>query len=216
MRLKLVDMSGNIIEQYKLRNVATPDGYVHCEIQKGMYRLPQSGVIAQELLTKRLKEHGYSQRKTTPGLWKHKWQPITFSLVVNNFGVKYLGEEYTQHLLQMIQKFYQCLVEKEGERYCRLTVKWDHQGKKVHLSMPAYIENSLKRFQHPPQSYHKINRTPTCMRHMGQKCSMRRHPMTPSHLTSWARNLSKKSRSIPVSCESGGFNHAHPTQRPCT
>ena len=28
---------------------------------------------------------------------------------------------------------------------------------------------------------------------MGQKCSMRQHPMTPSHSTSWARSLSKKS-----------------------
>jgi hypothetical protein len=194
MRLKLADMPDNVIEQYKLRGVATPDGYVHCEIQKGMYGLPQAGIIAQELLAKQLKEHGYSQSKTTPGLWKHEWQPITFSLVVDGFGVKYVGEEHTQHLLQTIQKYYQCSVEKEGERYCGLTIKWDYQGKHVHLSMPAYIENALKRFQHPPpRSYHKINRTSTCIRHMGQKCSTQRHPMTPSHFTSWARNLSKKS-----------------------
>ena len=173
MRLKLVDMPDDITAQYKLRDVATPDGYVYCEIRKGMYRLPQAGIIAQELLAKRLKEHGYSQSETTPGLWKHEWQPITFSLEVDDFGVKYIGEEHAQHLLQTRQKYYQCLVEKEGERYCRLTIKWDYPGKKVHLSMPAYIENALKRFQHPPRSYHKINPTPTLIRHMGQKCSMR-------------------------------------------
>jgi len=32
MRLKLADMPDDIIEQYKLHDVATPDGYVHCEI----------------------------------------------------------------------------------------------------------------------------------------------------------------------------------------
>jgi hypothetical protein len=139
-RLKLTDIPDDVIEHYKLRDVVTPDGYVHCEIQKGMYRLPQAGIIAQQLLAKQLKERGYSQSKTTPGLWTHKWRPITFSLVVNDFGVKYAGEEHAQHLLQMRQKYYQCSVEEEGGRYFGLAIKWDYPGKKVHLSMPKYIE----------------------------------------------------------------------------
>jgi hypothetical protein len=69
-----------------------------------MYGLPQAGIIAQELLAKRLKEHGYSQSKTTPGLWKYEWHPVWFSLVVDNFGVKYIGKEHAQHLLQTVQK----------------------------------------------------------------------------------------------------------------
>ncbi len=92
MRLKLSDMPKDVITHYKLLNIATPDRYVYCEIRQGMYGLPQAGIIAQELLAKRLKEHGYSQSKTTPGLWKHEWHPVWFSLVVNNFGVKYIGE----------------------------------------------------------------------------------------------------------------------------
>jgi hypothetical protein len=115
MHLKLADMPDDVIEHYKLRNVATPDGYVYCKIRKGMYGPPQAGIIAQELLAKQLKEHGYVQSETTPGLWKHEWRPITFSLVVDDFGVKYIGEEHAQHLLQTIQKYYQCSVEKEGE-----------------------------------------------------------------------------------------------------
>ncbi len=150
MRLKLTDMPTNVIEHYKLLDVATPDGYVYCKIRKGMYRLPQAGIIAQELLAKRLKEHGYSQSKTTPGLWKHEWHPIIFSLVIDDFGVKYVGEEHAQHLLKTIQKYYQCSVKQEGEQYCGLTIKWDYPNKKVHILMPKYIENGLKRFQHPP------------------------------------------------------------------
>ncbi len=68
MQLKLSDMLEDVIAYYKLLNIATPDGYVHCEIRQGMYGLPQAGIIAQELLAKRLKEHGYSQSETTPGL----------------------------------------------------------------------------------------------------------------------------------------------------
>jgi hypothetical protein len=150
MQLKLSDMPEDVIAHYKLLNITTPDGYVYCEIRQGMYGLPQAGIIVQELLAKRLKEHGYSQSETTPGLWKHEWRPVWFSLVVNNFGVKYIGKEHTQHLLQMVQKYYKCLFELEGERHCRLTIKWDYPGKKVHIAMPFYLENALKQFQHPP------------------------------------------------------------------
>jgi hypothetical protein len=52
MWLKLADMPADVIEHYKLLDVATPDGYVYCEIRKGMYGLPQAGIIAQELLAK--------------------------------------------------------------------------------------------------------------------------------------------------------------------
>jgi hypothetical protein len=100
MRLKLADMPEDVIEHYRLRNIATPDGYVYCKIRQGMYGLPQAGIIAQELLAKRLKEHGYFQSKMTPGLWTHEWRPIAFTLVVDNFGVKYVGEEHAEHLLK--------------------------------------------------------------------------------------------------------------------
>jgi hypothetical protein len=58
MQLKLSDMLEDVIEHYKLLNIATPDGYVYCEIRQGMYGLPQAGIITQELLAKRLKDHG--------------------------------------------------------------------------------------------------------------------------------------------------------------
>ncbi len=144
MRLKLLYTPEVIIKHYKLLDIATPDGYVYCKIRQGMYGLPQAGIIAQELLAKRLKEHGYSQSKTTPGLWTHKWQPIMFFLVVDNFGVKYVGKEHAQHLLRRVQKYYNCLYKEDGERYCRLTIKWNYPGKKVHQLMPSYAKNALK------------------------------------------------------------------------
>jgi hypothetical protein len=47
MRLKLTDIPEEIIIEYNLREIATEDGYVYCEIRKGMYGLPQAGIIAQ-------------------------------------------------------------------------------------------------------------------------------------------------------------------------
>jgi hypothetical protein len=108
MRLKILDMPDNIIEHSKLRDIIIPDGHIYCEIQKGMYGLPQVRIIAQELLADRLKQHGYTQSKTMPGLWSHKTRPIQFSLIVDDFGVKYIGKENRLHLLNTIQKYYKC------------------------------------------------------------------------------------------------------------
>jgi len=59
-----------------------------------MYGFPQAGLLANELLEKRFNEHGYHQSKLVPGLWKHEWRLIQFTLVVDDFGVKYVGKEH--------------------------------------------------------------------------------------------------------------------------
>jgi hypothetical protein len=125
MQLCIADTLDDVIEQYNLMDKATPNGYVYCEIQKGMYGLPQAGIIAQHLLNERLQKHGYQQSQTTPGLWKHDTCPISFSLVIDNFGVKYVGKENAQHLLDTVRQYYKCSCDWKGERYCGLTIKWD-------------------------------------------------------------------------------------------
>jgi hypothetical protein len=79
-------MPKDVIAHYKLNKIATPEGYIYCKIQKGMYGLPHAGIIAQQLLKERLQMDSYCQSKTTPGLWPHNTLLISFSLVVDNFG----------------------------------------------------------------------------------------------------------------------------------
>jgi hypothetical protein len=52
-----------------------------------MYGLSQAGIITQEFIETQLKTAGYTQSKLTPGYWKHEWHPISFTLVVDDFGV---------------------------------------------------------------------------------------------------------------------------------
>jgi hypothetical protein len=40
MQLKISNMPDNVIKHYQFTDLATLDGYVYCEIQKGMYGLP--------------------------------------------------------------------------------------------------------------------------------------------------------------------------------
>jgi hypothetical protein len=50
MCIKITDIPKEIINEYKLNEKVSEDRYVYCDIRKGMYGLPQAGIIAQELL----------------------------------------------------------------------------------------------------------------------------------------------------------------------
>ena len=104
-------------------------------------------ILSQQLLEKRLNAEDYYQSKVTPGFWTHKWRPICFTLVVDDFGVKYVGEEHTRHLLSIIKHSYKCKAEWEGGRYVGLTLDWDYEKREVHVSMPGYVHEALARFR---------------------------------------------------------------------
>ncbi len=95
MPLRLIP--DNIFKHYELRKKAV-DGYVYMEIIKGMYGLPQAGILANKLLKLWLAHHGYFKQPHTPGLWKHASWPIWFNLCVDDFGIKYIGDEHLKHL----------------------------------------------------------------------------------------------------------------------
>jgi hypothetical protein len=97
---------------------------------------------------KRLNKHGYHQRKLVPGLWKHQWRPVQFTLIVDNFWVKYVGEEHALHLKAALEKNYTITTEWEGRRYIGITLDWDHTRRQVHLSMPYYVAIALRQFRH--------------------------------------------------------------------
>ena len=148
VKLKLTDIPEEIIVEYKLRELATPDGSVYIEITKGMYGLPQSGLLANEQLEERLNRHGYIQSKLVPGLWKHKTRRIQFTLVVDDFGVQYIQQEDAEHLKAVLEQDYTVTVDWSGSRYIGITLDWDYSRGRVHLSMPNYVKKALKLFGH--------------------------------------------------------------------
>jgi hypothetical protein len=68
IQMKLSDIPDKVIEEYKLREKATKNGSIYIKAKLGMYGLPQSGILANKLLEKRLNKHGYQQSKLVPGL----------------------------------------------------------------------------------------------------------------------------------------------------
>ena len=78
-----------------------------------------------------------------------KWRPILFSLVVDNFGIKYVGKQHADHLISAIEEKYDFAKDWAGKLYCAISIKWDYAIGVVDLSMPNYIQSELHKFQHP-------------------------------------------------------------------
>jgi hypothetical protein len=137
-----------IIKQYNLTTI-TINERVLVEIRKGMYGLPQAGIIAHTRLVQHLQTHGYLPYPHTPGLFYHVTRPIQFTLVVDDFGIKYVGKEHALHLLDTLRLLYEVTTNWNGTRYCGLTLHWNYKQGFVDMSMPGYVARALQRFQHP-------------------------------------------------------------------
>jgi hypothetical protein len=149
MRIPTWAIPDQVMTEYKLQGLVHKD-HVLVEIRKGMYGLPQAGSLAIERLVAHLAKYGYTPcRHTTAGLWSHATKPLRFSLVVDDFGVQYVGCKHTDHLLLVLRDLYACTVDWNGTKYIGLTLNWDYAARTVDLSMPGYIRDALHCFQHP-------------------------------------------------------------------
>ncbi len=128
VHIKINDVPKEIGKQYNLREKVDSEGHIYIEVKKGMYGLPQAGILAQKLLEKQLNKHGYMQNKAIPGLWTHQLRPISFTLVVDDFGIKYIGQEHAMHLISILKKHYELSEDWKGTKFIGLTLKWDYPG----------------------------------------------------------------------------------------
>ena len=106
MRFHINMIPQEIIDEYNLTEIVEPDGWCYAEIRKAMYGLQESFFLANKELKQILALEGYVPAKFTPGLFVHKTQDIVFSLVADNFGVKYTNKKDVEHLFETIQKMF--------------------------------------------------------------------------------------------------------------
>jgi hypothetical protein len=147
MKMLLSRFPEEIVDKYNLNDLAV-DGWVYIEIRKGVYVLKQAGLLANQLMQTRLAPFGYYPARHTPGLWLHKTRPISFSLVVDDFAVKYVGKQHADHLRNALLKTYELTTDWAATVYSRMTLKWDYKKRTCDISMPGYVSNMLSKFQH--------------------------------------------------------------------
>jgi hypothetical protein len=146
LRVKLSDIPEEIIREYNLREIATPDGWVYMRVIRGMYGLPQAGSNSHDELQERLNKEGYFQSLIVPGLWRHRTRPTLFALVVDDFAIKYMSDDDLDHLIKTLRKYYDVTVDYEGKEYLKIELDWDYENRCVHLSMAPYLKKALAQF----------------------------------------------------------------------
>jgi hypothetical protein len=142
VRNEILDEYGLTDEYYNSR------GYVYLEIRKGMYGLKEASILAYDQLKAHLQQYGYSPVCFTPGLWHHNTCHTTFTLAVDNFGIKYFCKADADHLFAALHDKYALTKDWTGESYLSLTLKWNYPAGYVDISMPDYVPKALAKFQH--------------------------------------------------------------------
>ena len=65
------------------------------------------------------------------------WLPVTFVLVVDDFGIKYKGFKHANHVVETLKKYYEVLIDWGGTLFCGITIDWDYHKRTAQLSMPG-------------------------------------------------------------------------------
>ena len=118
------------------------------KIQKGMYGLSQAVKISNYKLKIHMEKFWYEPVPITPGLWWHQTRPLPFSLVVDDFGLKYDRQADVTHILDAIKIIYKIYEDWGGKLYCGINSECKYYKWEFLVSMPNYVTKSLHKFQH--------------------------------------------------------------------
>jgi hypothetical protein len=88
-----------------------------------MYGLKQAVLLANQLLKTRSAPFVYYPARHTPGLWLHKTRPIAFSLIVDDFAVKYVSKQHADHLRNSLLQSYELTTDWEAKCYSGMSLK---------------------------------------------------------------------------------------------
>jgi hypothetical protein len=128
--------------KYNLNNFVH-NNCVMARLDKTIPGLPQSGILAQQALVAHLGQHGYTFHAGCE--ITHATRKTQATLVVDDFGIKYINEDDLTHLIDTLQLKYAITIDRTGSQYIGLTLDWTYDGpdRKVQLSMPHVIPKLL-------------------------------------------------------------------------
>ena len=126
MKFHIETIPQEIIDEYNLLNIVDNQGYVYVNIVKGMYGLKQSVIIALRALIHHLAPFGCHPAYHSPGLWWHETRDNIFTLVVDDFVIKYTSLDNAQHLLHALKEKYTISEDWEEKLYIGIILKWDY------------------------------------------------------------------------------------------
>jgi hypothetical protein len=132
--------------------------------RRAVQGLPHAGILANKCLCRKLAPFGYYESVNTPGLWHHALRPLTFTLVIDNYEVKFANKDDVNHLISSISTMHKLTKDWTNNLYCGITLEWDYVTRTVDISMPGYIKKKLQKYEHVID-----NKRQTCPSHPSQR-----------------------------------------------
>jgi hypothetical protein len=148
MRIHCKYITPEVLDKYGLtqQHFDSKD-YCYVEIRKGIYGLKEAAILGYDQLHPHLAPYGYFPVQHTPGLWHHSTRCTTFTLAVNNFGIKFFSKEDADHLFAA---FATTLTKDwSGSNYLGFTLDWNYDAGQVDIFMPSYVPKALLTLRHP-------------------------------------------------------------------
>jgi hypothetical protein len=90
----------------------------------------------------------FRKQKRRGGVEASVVRPVWFTLVVDDFGVKYVGKENADHLMQALRKNYEVEEDWSGGLYCGINLEWNYEQGYVDSDMYKYTMKNLKKYNH--------------------------------------------------------------------
>jgi hypothetical protein len=129
---------------------ASKNNSVVFEIRKTLWGLPQAGILSRQKLVTGLAKHGDYHETGVASVFRHRTRPITFTLIVDDIGMKYQKgrKEDVLHLKATIEKIgYEVKLDWAGKNYIGYQIDFDHEARTVSLSYPGYVAKMINRFR---------------------------------------------------------------------
>ena len=147
MRISLKHIPLDVQIRYNISSKVENE-HVIMEITKGIYGLPQAGKLAQDRLVKHLAGHSYNQCTNTPCLFVHSTNGVAFTLVVDDFLIKYKEDSALEHLFTALRELYVITTDlSDTKKYVGITLHHNVKKNYIDMSIPGYVKRACQRFQ---------------------------------------------------------------------
>ena len=70
-------------------------------------------------------------------------------MIVDDFGIKYVGKEHAMHLYESLKRHYdRVTTDWKGELYAGINLEWNYEKRWVKARMKGYVRKLRQRFNH--------------------------------------------------------------------
>ncbi len=129
-----------------IRTTRNGKRFVIFHIDQTMYGLKDAGKLSNLRLVSLLSASGFLET-TTPCLFRHVSRPISFVLVVDDFGIKYQNRDGYDYLISCLSRLYHVKSHPIASKFLGFAITHDRSQRTLSLSYPGYVDALLHRLR---------------------------------------------------------------------